>query len=995
MSPSELRMTARTGLRCFAYKDNSKSGELQCIVGDQDASKVLIGYQENKLATFDLTKTTIVQEVDTEASPAILRQSETFTCVGDTSGNVVLLDPHTLQQQHNIHQHSTTVADMVVAGHIIATCGYPLNMFGHDGRLALYDVRAMRSLRPLSTMCLPSILRHVPSMGSTILVLSQAGEFQLVHMGGLVTPTTMHLYQINTETLPCYTADISLSGQVLVFGDAGGFIHNWSNVTSTDEEVVLNPYSNPTVFPDQVEAVPYMDFNNPDLGAPLSAAPLTLIPNRSLLSDWPIKNSKFVSRQPEPISSEILDNMKMVQFVGYAPKPANLLSNQCPYQLSRYNYKKTTEPESPMMRADNPLSIVPKPYRRVEIKYSKMGIEGFDFQHYNKTSFAGLEIHIPNAYCNAMLQVLYFLEPVCCSLRSHKCSREFCLACELNFLFRMLEQCQGENCQASNFLRTFRTIREASALGLVMSDVKCQQVDLGKIIQQWTSFVLQQLHQEIVSNKSTNSSSILHDMFATDVQMENVCSRCGKHFSRTTSEMNFPLIYPSSSSPPSQTLSLASLIPESLCRKQQTHMWCDECARYRPTKETRQIVNLPYTLCLTCQVDSDESHHFWSTQSTLPLSLYIRIDGEELVVLEDTCNDNQDGTSPTPKKSAIYDLVSVVGHVKDTTMDDSDDGGNLVAHIRVSPSYHLRKEGKEYTQWYMFNDFAVQQISEPEAATVDLRWYTPCVLMYAQRGLNLLFPEDSLKVVYQLDSSVLMTDKLRRTSSNVVQSPLTFTPLQIHEGLPRKGDVVAIDAEFVTLNQEEAELRSDGTHLTVKPSQLSVARVSVVRGEGTLEGTPFIDDYISTSEQVVDYLTRFSGIKPGDLDAHMSSKHLTTLKDTYLKLLYLVDAGVCFVGHGLKKDFRVINIKVPSSQVLDTVELFYLPNHRYISLKFLAWFFLGMTIQGGSHDSVEDARTALLLYRKYQQLTSKGDLAGHLRKLYDTGRERQWKVPGQ
>jgi len=56
---------------------------------------------------------------------------------------------------------------------------------------------------------------------------------------------------------------------------------------------------------------------------------------------------------------------------------------------------------------------------------------------------------------------------------------------------------------------------------------------------------------------------------------------------------------------------------------------------------------------------------------------------------------------------------------------------------------------------------------------------------------------------------------------------------------------------------------------------------------------------------------------------------------------------------------------------------------------------LGMTIQGGSHDSVEDARTALLLYRKYQQLKSKGDLSNQLRELYETGREQQWKVPGQ
>jgi PAB-dependent poly(A)-specific ribonuclease subunit 2 len=57
------------------------------------------------------------------------------------------------------------------------------------------------------------------------------------------------------------------------------------------------------------------------------------------------------------------------------------------------------------LTGDDPFVVVPKRYQKVDLKYSKLGLEDFDFRHYNKTHFAGLETGIPNAYCNCMLQV--------------------------------------------------------------------------------------------------------------------------------------------------------------------------------------------------------------------------------------------------------------------------------------------------------------------------------------------------------------------------------------------------------------------------------------------------------------------------------------------------------------------------------------------------------------------------------------------------------------
>ncbi|RVE70949.1 hypothetical protein OJAV_G00069460 [Oryzias javanicus] len=1002
LSKSNLKCFTRGGLVMFDYPMEEGADMHSLLMTGNNT--LLMGGLQNYVAEVDLNTVQETQKFTVEIpGVAIMRQSNRFFFCGHTSGKVTLRDLRTFKMEHEFDAFSGSLSDFDVHGNLLAACGFSsrgLNGLSCDRFLMVYDLRMMRAVTPLQVHVDPLFLRFIPTYTSRLVIISQTGQCQFCEPTGLAN--VADLFHVNTVGQLLMSFDVSSSKQALGFGDSGGCVHLWTDVP----EVSFNDYSRETEFalPCLVDTLPQLDWNHDLL--PLSLIPLPLTSTEPLLSDWPTALAAPRPRRAPPVDPEILRTMKTVGFIGYAANPRTRIRNQVPYkikdaELDYDNYKQV--PESPIGRDEEPhLCMVLKKYRKVTIKYSKLGLEDFDFKHYNKTLFAGLEPHIPNAYCNCMIQVLYFLEPIRCLVQNHLCQKEFCLACELGFLFHMLDLSRGNPCQASNFLRAFRTIPEASALEL-------------------ESLHPHQLHQETqeqegpqayrgASSSSLGSSveSVIGKLFGCEVENSSLC-RCAKETVRSSLTLLFTMHYPEQNSQDKviKEYDFAEILKKSICLEQSTQAWCENCEKYQPTVQTRNIRCLPDVLVINCEVNSAKEAEFWKVQAEYAFNKAMQkeaketskldeapppmpsewcLDGEELCSMEGLAIDTRaedlrhvwipltmkmsisksqgleisswsegDELSAVEEEegASLYDLVVTVPHIQDGRT-----GGNLVAHIKVGETYHQRKEGVTHQQWYLFNDFLIEPIDKTEAAQFDVSWKVPAILYYAKRNYHTKY---DLRIKNPIDASVLLTEASLARKQR--KSHATFIPLMVSE-MPQAGDLVGLDAEFVTLNQEEAELRSDGTKSTIKPSQMSVARITCVRGQGPNEGIPFIDDYISTQEQVVDYLTQYSGIKPGDLDAKISSKHLTTLKSTYLKLRFLIDTGVRFVGHGLQKDFRVINLLVPKDQVVDTVYLFHLPRKRMISLRFLAWYFLDLNIQGETHDSIERL-SALQLQKKY------------------------------
>jgi PAB-dependent poly(A)-specific ribonuclease subunit 2 len=297
-----------------------------------------------------------------------------------------------------------------------------------------------------------------------------------------------------------------------------------------------------------------------------------------------------------------------------------------------------------------------------------------------------------------------------------------------------------------------------------------------------------------------------------------------------------------------------------------------------------------------------------------------------------------------------------------------------------------------HSQWVLYNGSSVSKTVVEDARAFHVTFKEPVLVMFRaidKDGNTGGEPHEDLKETD--NKKKLETSKLSSMVKNipVLSTSANKTRLKSALGDLTAGSPVAFDAEFVSVQEEDSTLNESGQKVVVSDTRHAVGRVSVLECHSK---NVIVDDHVLPRERVVDYLTRFSGITPDDLDPRRTKHRLISTRSAYLELRYILEQGCVFVGHGLKQDFSTVNLVVPPNQILDTVELFRVPGMRYVSLRFLTNFVLHRDMQQDIHDSVEDARAAYELFETARQWKKEGVWDQKLRELYAYGEKTGWKL---
>lgn len=177
-----------------------------------------------------------------------------------------------------------------------------------------------------------------------------------------------------------------------------------------------------------------------------------------------------------------------------------------------------------------------------------------------------------------------------------------------------------------------------------------------------------------------------------------------------------------------------------------------------------------------------------------------------------------------------------------------------------------------------------------------------------------------------------------------------------------RGSVSAADGKLTRLLALDCEMVGIGP----AGREDALARVSVVNARGDV----VYDTFVRVRQPVTDYRTEYSGVTEEDIAPDAAGA--ANLPDVRARVREII-AGRIVVGHALKNDFRALALSHPWKLTRDTAVYYKALWRKEIGrrsaappkLSTLAAQVLGVDeFQKGGHDSREDARAALALYKK-------------------------------
>ncbi|OQS00044.1 PAB-dependent poly(A)-specific ribonuclease subunit 2, partial [Thraustotheca clavata] len=891
-------------------------------------------------------------------------ESSAMICAGSSTGQLDLFDgslrSHRVEYSiPNAHKGSIVAMDMV--GNYILTCGVsarsinpydknaPLKIYP-DPLVKLFDLRTMGLITsipfPSSAHLPPSFVRfQALAEGSHFYAADKGGEFYLFDV---TEPRQCHYIPVGPLAKNMSAMEIAPSGELLVCGSQDGSVVVFDSTQSTSPRALLDDPIVPLAFPASYRAPPLAL-------SPLEPAPASRYLFRRTVNDYGEEITPLSAWLPPQMDTALKHQMTLV----VAPKPTKVLLPEFAQKIQQkdnigFTQLNGTTQNSFLYGKGKAQVFATIDPRFVDKKITHRTAQAKSFDESDPC-------HVPPRYKYKEIKMnKHGTDGFMFDFARHNATQFVGLENTLPFSYMnsMLQ-----------ILYFIPQVRQHALMHLCENPV-CIVCELG--------FLFHMMNEAAVKAPRHAKSCQLTNLLTTLRQIPQAADLGLFDTSRSIlprAEAFLSLMC--------QTLDLSTIQHKVLSypRDESTGKVLPNLSFGDVLEHSLSTLNdAKNTLCLSTNLGewlyNDDVKDLWSTElangtSWLPTQFRLnQVDGKLSVEIPSI----EEEWSQTDEDFVLVAVAA--GVVRDVSKSHLVSGPNahLIAHI-LGPEVGI----KSYEEnWYLFNDFCVTPTVVLDAVAFHVPWKFPSVLVYRQRS-SLQPSNPSVEPTVSIPPTVFHAPSLSSSSS----------PLVDLDSLPQKGDRVAIDTEFVIVEMEEATLQTDGTRIVTKESRQALARVTLIHGETEVV---FADDYILPSEPVVDYLNRFSGLVSEDLSPSLSRHQVLALKNAYMKLRYLVDRGCLFVGHGLGKDFRIVNLFVPPDQIIDTVELYQQPNMRKIALRFLIVYLFKAHIQLETHDSIEDARAALMLHNKYKELMSKNEFERTLMEIYAAGRQSRWKI---